>query len=69
MPILVAQGAWDMYPDDESSDLFDLDDVFRLETKESLMSTDPDYARYVEQHDKAVRNENVYNWLRNIPSV
>ena len=56
------------YGDDESTDdLFDLDDVYRLETKESLMFTDPEYADNVKKHDTAVRNENIYNWLRNVP--
>ena len=63
----MAAGAYD---DDESSDdIFDLDDVYRLETKESVMATDPGFAADVKEHDTAVLNENVYNWLRNVPSV
>ena len=65
---LVAAGAFDKNMDDESSDdLLSLDNVYEAETKEILLFISIEYADYVEQHDTAVRNGNVYNWLRNVP--
>jgi hypothetical protein len=64
---LVAAGAFDKSMDDESrNDLLSLDNVYKAETKESLLFISPEYADYVEQHDTAVRNGNIYNWLRNV---
>jgi hypothetical protein len=41
----------------------------RFDFKPHLFIVKNVFISFVEQHDKAVRNENVYNWLRNIPSV
>jgi hypothetical protein len=66
-PPLVAIGAFtdDGYRDD----LFDLDAVYAAETKENFKLFEPRDAAILEQLETAARNDKVYNWLLNIPSV